>query len=231
MLSPATVAGVSYPLATAYQGLSEVRVRVIEGNMRDYMDGQLFRHDSTPNAVTATYAESDIFAVVDNAAIKSQINGDWSALGTKLIYVAYVSGVGQYQRAIIHANIIDNNQAVLPSARYISSVSVSALTAPVLHSNVANYATTSAFTWNSSDGAASADSVKVTVEWSKWNGTEYVPYTNPSFDAGDYQATITVKVDNTNNANSYVIDGRTAITYSGVAQTAATFVSSNINVH
>ena len=73
--------------------------------------------------------------------------------------------------------------------------------------------------------------MKVTVEWSKWNGTEYVPYTNPSFDAGDYQATITVKVDNTNNANSYVIDGRTAITYSGVAQTAATFVSSNINVH
>ena len=231
VLSPATVAGVSYPLATAYQGLSQVRVRVIEGNMRDYMDGQLFRHDSTPNAVTATYAESDIFAVVDNAAIKSQINGDWTALGTKLIYVAYVSGAGQYQRAIIHANIIDNNQAVLPSAHYISNVSVSALTAPVLHSNVANYATTSAFTWNSSDGAASADSVKVTVEWSKWNGTEYVPYTNPSFDAGDYQATITVKVDNTNNANSYVIDGRTAITYSGVAQTAATFVSSNINVH
>ena len=222
--------GIVYPLASAYQGLNEVKVRVIEGNVRDDYDGSLYRHDSTPNSVNATYSDNDIFAVVDNAAIKSQVNGDWSALGDKLIYVAYVSGVGQYQRAIVHATIIDNNKAVLPSTYYIKSITLNALTAPRLHSNVADYVAPAAV-WSSSDGKADNASLKVSVEWTKWNGSDYVAYTNPSFDAGDYQAVITLSVDNTNNTNSYVIDSRTAITYNGTAMTSATFVTGNINIH
>ena len=100
---------------------------------------------------------------------------------------------------------------------YVASATVANISAPTIYSPVSS-ATASIFTWNSSDGNAAADTLKVSVQWQKWNGTGYENYTEPYFLEGAYRAIVTLSTDNTNNTYPYVINEKTAITYDGAAK-------------
>ena len=109
--------------------------------------------------------------------------------------------------------------ATVPGAYpyYVASATVTNISAPTIYSPVSS-ATASIFTWKSSDGNAAADTLKVSVQWQKWNGTGYENYTEPYFLEGAYRAIVTLSTDNTNNTYPYVINEKTAITYDGAAK-------------
>ena len=109
--------------------------------------------------------------------------------------------------------------ATVPGAYpyYVKSATVAKINAPAQYTAV-SAATASILTWSSSDGNAAADTLKVSVQWQKWNGTGYENYTEPYFLEGAYRAIVTLSTDNTNNTYPYVINEKTAITYDGAAK-------------
>ena len=91
----ASVNGVTYPLAAAYMNRNDVKVLTIQGSSSDTFEGNVYTHNDAK------------YSVVSNADFASKINSEFTNLGDKVIYLAYISGSGEYSGSILHANIVD----------------------------------------------------------------------------------------------------------------------------
>lgn len=104
-IQPASVNSVTYPLAAAYMKRPDVKVLTIQGSSSDTFEGNVYTHDS------------DKYSVVSNADFASKINGEFTNLGDKVIYLAYISGTDEYSGSILHANIVDRATTALNCVR------------------------------------------------------------------------------------------------------------------
>ena len=78
----ASVNGVTYPLAAAYMNRNDVKVLTIQGSSSDTFEGNVYTHNDAK------------YSVVSNADFASKINSEFTNLGDKVIYLAYISGSG-----------------------------------------------------------------------------------------------------------------------------------------
>ena len=80
----ASVNGVTSPLADAYMKRPDVKVLTIQGSSSDTFECNVYTHNG------------DKYSVVSNTDFASKINGEFTNLGDKVIYLAYISGSDEY---------------------------------------------------------------------------------------------------------------------------------------
>lgn len=108
----ASVNGVTYPLAAAYMNRNDVKVLTIQGSSFDTFEGNVYTHNDAK------------YSVVSNADFASKINGEFTNLGDKVIYLAYISGSGEYSGSILYANIVDADTTVSDPVNYKPTLTV-----------------------------------------------------------------------------------------------------------
>ena len=175
----ASVNGVTYPLAAAYMNRNDVKVLTIQGSSSDTFEGNVYTHNDAK------------YSVVSNADFASKINSEFTNLGDKVIYLAYISGSGEYSGSILHANIVDR-ATTADELREISAVKPNG-TVTAASSQSFKDITISNWDVTYTDGLTSGSTATVktvNIEWYKLNeaGTEYnvkVVDTNAPFIAGN----------------------------------------------
>ena len=196
----ASVNGVTYPLAAAYMNRNDVKVLTIQGSSSDTFEGNLYTHNDAK------------YSVVSNADFASKINGEFTNLGDKVIYLAYISGSGEYSGSILYANIVDR-ATTADELREISAVKPNG-TVTAASSQSFKDITISNWDVTYTDGLTSGSTATVktvNIEWYKLNeaGTEYnvkVVDTNAPFIAGNsckFVATVELTGSNADDANVY----------------------------
>ena len=108
----ASVNGATYPLAAAYMNRNDVKVLTIQGSSSDTFEGNVYTHNDAK------------YSVVSNADFASKINGEFTNLGDKVIYLAYISGSGEYSGSILYANIVDADTTVSDPVNYKPTLTV-----------------------------------------------------------------------------------------------------------
>ena len=210
-LQPATINTVSYPLAAAYMNRTDVKVLAIQGSSSDTFEGNVYTHNGNK------------YSVVSNAKFTSKINGEFTNLGDKVIYLAYISDAGEYSGSILYANIVDRvttatEQRVIASVAPAATVTATAGQA-VGSISIASWTPTYTGTNNTDTVTLKTDSIK----WYKLNaaGTAYeeiLDTTVPFVAGGSYKYVATVVIDNadldSNGVNGCVF-GTGANTYTG----------------
>ena len=175
----ASVNGVTYPLAAAYMNRNDVKVLTIQGSSSDTFEGNVYTHNDAK------------YSVVSNADFASKINSEFTNLGDKVIYLAYISGSGEYSGSILHANIVDR-ATTADELREISAVKPNGTVAAASSQSFKDI-TISNWDVTYTDGLTSGSTATVktvNIEWYKLNeaGTEYnvkVVDTNAPFIAGN----------------------------------------------
>lgn len=175
----ASVNGVTYPLAAAYMNRNDVKVLTIQGSSSDTFEGNVYTHNDAK------------YSVVSNADFASKINGEFTNLGDKVIYLAYISGSGEYSGSLLYANIVDR-ATTADELREISAVKPNG-TVTAASSQSFKDITISNWDVTYTDGLTSGSTATVktvNIEWYKLNeaGTEYnvkVVDTNAPFIAGN----------------------------------------------
>lgn len=175
----ASVNGATYPLAAAYMNRNDVKVLTIQGSSSDTFEGNVYTHNDAK------------YSVVSNADFASKINGEFTNLGDKVIYLAYISGSGEYSGSILYANIVDR-ATTADELREISAVKPNG-TVTAASSQSFKDITISNWDVTYTDGLTSGSTATVktvNIEWYKLNeaGTEYnvkVVDTNAPFIAGN----------------------------------------------
>lgn len=175
----ASVNGVTYPLAAAYMNRNDVKVLTIQGSSSDTFEGNVYTHNDAK------------YSFVSNADFASKINSEFTNLGDKVIYLAYISGSGEYSGSILHANIVDR-ATTADELREISAVKPNG-TVTAASSQSFKDITISNWDVTYTDGLTSGSTATVktvNIEWYKLNeaGTEYnvkVVDTNAPFIAGN----------------------------------------------
>ena len=175
----ASVNGVTYPLAAAYMNRNDVKVLTIQGFSSDTFEGNVYTHNDAK------------YSVVSNADFASKINSEFTNLGDKVIYLAYISGSGEYSGSILYANIVDR-ATTADELREISAVKPNG-TVTAASSQSFKDITISNWDVTYTDGLTSGSTATVktvNIEWYKLNeaGTEYnvkVVDTNAPFIAGN----------------------------------------------
>lgn len=196
----ASVNGVTYPLAAAYMNRNDVKVLTIQGSSSDTFEGNVYTHNDAK------------YSVVSNADFASKINGEFTNLGDKVIYLAYISGSGEYSGSILYANIVDR-ATTADELREISAVKPNG-TVTAASSQSFKDITISNWDVTYTDGLTSGSTATVktvNIEWYKLNeaGTEYnvkVVDTNAPFIAGNsckFVATVELTGSNADDANVY----------------------------
>ena len=196
----ASVNGVTYPLAAAYMNRNDVKVLTIQGFSSDTFEGNVYTHNDAK------------YSVVSNANFASKINGEFTNLGDKVIYLAYISGSGEYSGSILYANIVDR-ATTADELREISAVKPNG-TVTAASSQSFKDITISNWDVTYTDGLTSGSTATVktvNIEWYKLNeaGTEYnvkVVDTNAPFIAGNsckFVATVELTGSNADDANVY----------------------------
>lgn len=196
----ASVNGVTYPLAAAYMNRNDVKVLTIQGSSSDTFAGNVYTHNDAK------------YSVVSNANFASKINGEFTNLGDKVIYLAYISGSGEYSGSILYANIVDR-ATTADELREISAVKPNG-TVTAASSQSFKDITISNWDVTYTDGLTSGSTATVktvNIEWYKLNeaGTEYnvkVVDTNAPFIAGNsckFVATVELTGSNADDANVY----------------------------
>ena len=192
----ASVNGVTYPLAAAYMNRNDVKVLTIQGSSSDTFEGNVYTHNDAK------------YSVVSNADFASKINSEFTNLGDKVIYLAYISGSGEYSGSILHANIVDR-ATTADELREISAVKPNG-TVTAASSQSFKDITISNWDVTYTDGLTSGSTATVktvNIEWYKLNeaGTEYnvkVVDTNAPFIAGNsckFVATVELTGSNAND--------------------------------
>ena len=192
----ASVNGVTYPLAAAYMNRNDVKVLTIQGSSSDTFEGNVYTHSDAK------------YSVVSNADFASKINSEFTNLGDKVIYLAYISGSGEYSGSILHANIVDR-ATTADELREISAVKPNG-TVTAASSQSFKDITISNWDVTYTDGLTSGSTATVktvNIEWYKLNeaGTEYnvkVFDTNAPFIAGNsckFVATVELTGSNAND--------------------------------
>lgn len=115
----ASVNGVTYPLAAAYMNRNDVKVLTIQGSSSDTFEGNVYTHNDAK------------YSVVSNADFASKINGEFTNLGDKVIYLAYISGSGEYSGSILYANIVDAETTVPDPVNYKPTLTVTPVASDV----------------------------------------------------------------------------------------------------
>ena len=203
----ASVNGVTYPLAAAYMNRNDVKVLTIQGFSSDTFEGNVYTHNDAK------------YSVVSNADFASKINSEFTNLGDKVIYLAYISGSGEYSGSILHANIVDR-ATTADELREISAVKPNGtVTAASSQSfkdiTISNWDVT--YTDDLTSGST-ATVKTVNIEWYKLNeaGTEYnvkVVDTNAPFIAGNsYKFVATVELTGSNADDFTFADGANVYT-------------------
>ena len=196
----ASVNGVTYPLAAAYMNRNDVKVLTIQGSSSDTFEGNVYTHNDAK------------YSVVSNANFASKINGEFTNLGDKVIYLAYISASGEYSGSILYANIVDR-ATTADELREISAVKPNG-TVTAASSQSFKDITISNWDVTYTDGLTSGSTATVktvNIEWYKLNeaGTEYnvkVVDTNAPFIAGNsckFVATVELTGSNADDANVY----------------------------
>lgn len=196
----ASVNGVTYPLAAAYMNRNDVKVLTIQGSSSDTFEGNVYTHNDAK------------YSVVSNADFASKINGEFTNLGDKVIYLAYISGSGEYSGSLLYANIVDR-ATTADELREISAVKPNG-TVTAASSQSFKDITISNWDVTYTDGLTSGSTATVktvNIEWYKLNeaGTEYnvkVVDTNAPFIAGNsckFVATVELTGSNADDANVY----------------------------
>lgn len=196
----ASVNGVTYPLAAAYMNRNDVKVLTIQGSSSDTFEGNVYTHNDAK------------YSVVSNADFASKINGEFTNLGDKVIYLAYISGSGEYSGSLLYANIVDR-ATTADELREISAVKPNG-TVTTASSQSFKDITISNWDVTYTDGLTSGSTATVktvNIEWYKLNeaGTEYnvkVVDTNAPFIAGNsckFVATVELTGSNADDANVY----------------------------
>ena len=192
----ASVNGVTYPLAAAYMNRNDVKVLTTQGSSSDTFEGNVYTHSDAK------------YSVVSNADFASKINSEFTNLGDKVIYLAYISGSGEYSGSILHANIVDR-ATTADELREISAVKPNG-TVTAASSQSFKDITISNWDVTYTDGLTSGSTATVktvNIEWYKLNeaGTEYnvkVVDTNAPFIAGNsckFVATVELTGSNAND--------------------------------
>ena len=192
----ASVNGVTYPLAAAYMNRNDVKVLTIQGFSSDTFEGNVYTHNDAK------------YSVVSNADFASKINSEFTNLGDKVIYLAYISGSGEYSGSILHSNIVDR-ATTADELREISAVKPNG-TVTAASSQSFKDITISNWDVTYTDGLTSGSTATVktvNIEWYKLNeaGTEYnvkVVDTNAPFIAGNsckFVATVELTGSNAND--------------------------------
>ena len=196
----ASVNGVTYPLAAAYMNRNDVKVLTIQGSSSDTFEGNVYTHNDAK------------YSVVSNADFASKINSEFTNLGDKVIYLAYISGSGEYSGSLLYANIVDR-ATTADELREISAVKPNG-TVTTASSQSFKDITISNWDVTYTDGLTSGSTATVktvNIEWYKLNeaGTEYnvkVVDTNAPFIAGNsckFVATVELTGSNADDANVY----------------------------
>lgn len=203
----ASVNGVTYPLAAAYMNRNDVKVLTIQGFSSDTFEGNVYTHNDAK------------YSVVSNADFASRINSEFTNLGDKVIYLAYISGSGEYSGSILHANIVDR-ATTADELREISAVKPNG-TVTAASSQSFKDITISNWDVTYTDGLTSGSTATVktvNIEWYKLNeaGTEYnvkVVDTNAPFIAGNsYKFVATVELTGSNADDFTFADGANVYT-------------------
>ena len=203
----ASVNGVTYPLAAAYMNRNDVKVLTIQGSSSDTFEGNVYTHSDAK------------YSVVSNADFASKINSEFTNLGDKVIYLAYISGSGEYSGSILHANIVDR-ATTADELREISAVKPNG-TVTAASSQSFKDITISNWDVTYTDGLTSGSTATVktvNIEWYKLNeaGTEYnvkVVDTNAPFIAGNsYKFVATVELTGSNADDFTFADGANVYT-------------------
>ena len=203
----ASVNGVTYPLAAAYMNRNDVKVLTIQGSSSDTFEGNVYTHNDAK------------YSVVSNADFASKINSEFTNLGDKVIYLAYISGSGEYSGSILHANIVDR-ATTADELREISAVTPNG-TVTAASSQSFKDITISNWDVTYTDGLTSGSTATVktvNIEWYKLNeaGTEYnvkVVDTNAPFIAGNsYKFVATVELTGSNANDFTFADGANVYT-------------------
>ena len=206
-IQPASVNSVTYPLAAAYMKRPDVKVLTIQGSSSDTFEGNVYTHGS------------DKYSVVSNADFASKINGEFTNLGDKVIYLAYISGTDEYSGSILYANIVDR-ATTATELREISAVTPNST---VTAASTQSFKDITISTWNVTytDGLTSGSNATVktvNIEWYKLNeaGTDYnvkVVDTNAPFIAGNnYKFVATVELTGDNAKDFTFADGANVYT-------------------
>ena len=206
-IQPASVNSVTYPLAAAYMKRPDVKVLTIQGSSSDTFEGNVYTHGS------------DKYSVVSNADFASKINGEFTNLGDKVIYLAYISGTDEYSGSILYANIVDR-ATTATELREISAVTPNST---VTAASTQSFKDIAISTWNVTytDGLTSGSNATVktvNIEWYKLNeaGTDYnvkVVDTNAPFIAGNnYKFVATVELTGDNAKDFTFADGANVYT-------------------
>ena len=200
----ASVNGVTYPLAAAYMNRNDVKVLTIQGSSSDTFEGNVYTHNDAKYSVVS---------------IASKINSEFTNLGDKVIYLAYISGSGEYSGSILHANIVDR-ATTADELREISAVKPNG-TVTAASSQSFKDITISNWDVTYTDGLTSGSTATVktvNIEWYKLNeaGTEYnvkVVDTNAPFIAGNsYKFVATVELTGSNADDFTFADGANVYT-------------------
>ena len=203
----ASVNGVTYPLAAAYMNRNDVKVLTIQGFSSDTFEGNVYTHNDAK------------YSVVSNADFASKINSEFTNLGDKVIYLAYISGSGEYSGSILYANIVDR-ATTADELREISAVKPNG-TVTAASSQSFKDITISNWDVTYTDGLTSGSTATVktvNIEWYKLNeaGTEYnvkVVDTNAPFIAGNsYKFVATVELTGSNADDFTFADGANVYT-------------------
>ena len=203
----ASVNGVTYPLAAAYMNRNDVKVLTIQGSSSDTFEGNVYTHNDAK------------YSVVSNADFASKINSEFTNLGDKVIYLAYISGSGEYSGSILYANIVDR-ATTADELREISAVKPNG-TVTAASSQSFKDITISNWDVTYTDGLTSGSTATVktvNIEWYKLNeaGTEYnvkVVDTNAPFIAGNsYKFVATVELTGSNADDFTFADGANVYT-------------------
>ena len=203
----ASVNGVTYPLAAAYMNRNDVKVLTIQGSSSDTFEGNVYTHNDAK------------YSVVSNADFASKINSEFTNLGDKVIYLAYISGSGEYSGSILHANIVDR-ATTADELREISAVKPNGTVAAASSQSFKDI-TISNWDVTYTDGLTSGSTATVktvNIEWYKLNeaGTEYnvkVVDTNAPFIAGNsYKFVATVELTGSNADDFTFADGANVYT-------------------
>ena len=200
----ASVNGATYPLAAAYMNRNDVKVLTIQGSSSDTFEGNVYTHNDAKYSVVS---------------IASKINSEFTNLGDKVIYLAYISGSGEYSGSILHANIVDR-ATTADELREISAVKPNG-TVTAASSQSFKDITISNWDVTYTDGLTSGSTATVktvNIEWYKLNeaGTEYnvkVVDTNAPFIAGNsYKFVATVELTGSNADDFTFADGANVYT-------------------
>ena len=203
----ASVNGVTYPLAAAYMNRNDVKVLTIQGSSSDTFEGNVYTHNDAK------------YSVVSNADFASKINSEFTNLGDKVIYLAYISGSGEYSGSILYTNIVDR-ATTADELREISAVKPNG-TVTAASSQSFKDITISNWDVTYTDGLTSGSTATVktvNIEWYKLNeaGTEYnvkVVDTNAPFIAGNsYKFVATVELTGSNADDFTFADGANVYT-------------------